>query len=336
MPTALQTMTRVSTRDNEKPLNIMTFPTHERYETGLAQTGHRFYAWQGPNIKTWNKKYAPVPLNYHLLDGSKLDGQLPLWVDIDLVLSQNKFGQYEVANSIARKLQVPLITLEHTLPTPNLPSGIRRLLASMKGDFDLFISEYSIAQWGWEKGEKVDIVHHGVDSELFKPDHNIEREDLVCSVVNDWINRDWCCGFRIWQDVTKWPNSDLPLNVWGDTSGLSVSAADVPSLVKQYQRSRIFLNTSLISPVPTVLLEAMSSGCAVVSTDTCMIPEFIKHGENGFLASNARELRQYVDLLRRDKELAEKMGKAARKTIVENFSLDKFVNKWNEVFRKMI
>jgi glycosyltransferase involved in cell wall biosynthesis len=335
MPTALQTYERIATRDDTSTLNVLTFCTHERYETGLAKTGHRFYAWQGPNIKGWNTKYAPIPSNYHILDGRKLDSQLPLWVDVDLVLSQNKFAQYEVAAKVARQLQCPLITLEHTLPSPKFLGGMRKYLQSLKGDLDLFISDYSIEQWGWDKGEKVDVIHHGVDTDLFIPSDQI-REDLVCSVVNDWMNRDWCCGFNLWRQVTNWPETTLPLNVWGDTKGLSTSAPDVPSLVREYQRSKIFLNTSLISPVPTVLLEAMSCGCAVVSTDTCMIPEFIKHGENGFMGKTAHELRYYVDLLRKDDKLASEMGNAARKTIVDNFSMNKFVSKWKEVFRRMI
>ncbi len=336
MPTPVQTIVRKAVRDNSQPLNILTFPTHERYETGLAKTGHNFYAWQGPNIKTWNKTYAPVPNNYHLLNGKKLDAQLPLWVDIDLVLSQNKYGQFEIAQKIARQLQCPLVTLEHTLPAPGLPKGFIWQLSQMKGDLDIFISEYSIEQWGWAKDAgNLEVVRHGVDTDLFSPDPSIKREDLVCSVVNDWMNRDWCCGFRLWKDTTGWPESPLPLNVWGDTQGLS-KAADVPTLVHQYRRSRIFLNTSLISPVPTVLLEAMSTGCAVVSSNTCMIPEFIRHGENGFLGNSPEELRGYVDLLRRDERLALKMGEAARKTIVENFSMEAFVNRWNEIFRKLI
>lgn len=335
MPTALQTMLRKATRDDDKPLNILTFPTHERYETGLAKTGHNFYGWQGPNIKTWNTKFAPVPQNYTILNGKLLDAQFPLWLDIDLVLSQNKFGQYGIAAQVARRLQCPLVTLEHTLPTPDLSKSVKWYLSSMKGDLDVFISEYSIEQWGWTKEDNVEVVHHGVDTELFTPG-NGEREDKVISVVNDWMNRDWCCGFRIWQDATGWPKSSLPLNVWGDTTGLSRAAEDVHELIREYQRSTIFLNTSLISPVPTALLEAMSCGCAVVSTDTCMIPEFIHHGENGFLADNPEDLRKYVDILRTDDNLRQRMGAAARATIVDNFSMDKFVNKWKEVFRKAI
>lgn len=335
MPTALQVITRKSVVGESEPLNILTFPTHERYETGLAKTGHRFYGWQGPNIKTWNTKYAPIPDNYHILNGKLLDAQLPLWVDIDLVLSQNKFGQYSVANNIARRLQCPLVTLEHTLPTPNMHRAQKQYIKSMKGDLDVFISEYSIEQWGWVPGDNVEVVHHGLDTDLFSPD-NRQRDNVVCSVVNDWMNRDWCCGFKIWQNTTQWPNSQFNLNVWGDTPGLSIAAPDVPSLVHEYRRSSVFLNTSLISPVPTALLEAMSCGCAVVSTNTCMIPEFIKHGENGFLSNDPNKLREYTAMLLNDYNLARKIGDAARKTIVENFGISKFVNKWAEIFRKVL
>ena len=80
----------------------------------------------------------------------------------------------------------------------------------------------------------------------------------------------------------------------GDTPGLSEPAASTEGLVATYQNSRIFLNTSTISPVPTALMEAMSCGCAVVSTATCMIPEVIEHGVNGFITNDTQEMKQYL------------------------------------------
>lgn len=337
MPSPLQSLIRRATRDNSKPLNILTFPTHERYETGLARTGHRFYGWQGENIKTWNKTYAPIPENYHVLNGDLKDRQLPMWVNIDLVLSQNKFAQYPIARKLAGELGVPLVTLEHTLPAHNTPKSAFYNIMQMRGDLDIFISEYSIEKWGWRRDDpKVGVVRHGIDEELFSPDESVPREPIVCSVVNDWMNRDWCCGFKMWAATVGYPNPTVPVNVWGDTRGLSKAAPDVPSLVREYRRSRVFLNTSLISPVPTALLEAMACGCAVVSTNTCMIPEFIEHGVNGFMADNPEKLRDYVDMLLRDEALANKMGAAARKTIVEHFSLNKFVENWQEVLQRVL
>ena len=64
----------------------------------------------------------------------------------------------------------------------------------------------------------------------------------------------------------------MPIKVLGDSPGLSKPAESIEALREAYKTSSIFLNTSIHSPVPTVLMEAMASGCAVVSTNNCMIP----------------------------------------------------------------
>jgi glycosyltransferase involved in cell wall biosynthesis len=80
------------------------------------------------------------------------------------------------------------------------------------------------------------------------------------------------------------------------------------------------------------LLEAMSCGCAVVTTATCMIPEIIKHGENGMMSNDEDELRKYIEQLLEDEELRNRIGKAARETILHDFSEEDFISNWNKVF----
>ena len=325
----VSTITKAATRRLNEPLNILTFPTHERYETGLAKTGHNFYAYRAEGIKDWNTNYGKIPDNYLLLNSTKKERQVPLHLDFDLVLSQNKFGQFQIASQIANTLHLPLVSLEHTLPMPHWTGEVLSSIRDMRGDVNLFISEYSLSRWGWEDRNDTFVIHHGIDTELFKPSKD-ERENHALSVVNDWINRDWCCGFRIWQNVIK----NFPHYVIGDTPGLSQPASSTEELALSYAKSRIFLNTSTISPVPTALLEAMSSGCAVVTTETCMIPEIIKNGVNGFMSNDESELREYLATLLNDEELAIKMGEQARKTILENFSEEVFVDNWNIFLNK--
>jgi len=76
----------------------------------------------------------------------------------------------------------------------------------------------------------------------------------------------------------------------------------------------------------------MSCGCAVVTTATCMIPEIIENGINGLISNDEKELKGYVKELLDDPSLAAKMGQAARETILKDFSEEKFINNWNEVF----
>jgi len=309
-------------------------PTHERYETSLARTGHHFYAWRAQGIKNWETMYAPVPPNYMLLDPRRGDNQIPHWVDIDLVLSQNKVGQFQLGQAIASALLVPFISMEHTLPMPDYSAEQIAQVRAMSGDIDVFVSEYGRKAWGYPE-DHGEVNHTGIDLNVFVPGE-VEREGHVLSVVNDWINRDWCCGFRIWEQVSG-AGRIFPVKVLGNTPGLSEPAESVAALVEAYQTAGVYLNTTTVSSLPTVILEAMACGCPVVSTATCLIPEIvIEHGVNGFVSNELKELRSYTELLLKDKKLAREMGEAGRKTVEEKFSLDRFVEKWNEIFRKAV
>jgi hypothetical protein len=329
---------RQAKRQPSESLNILTCPTHERYESGLCLTGHNFYACQAQGIKTWNTNYAPLPDNYTLLNPELGKQQIPTYIEFDLVLSQNKFGQFQMLYPLAKEMNIPLISLEHTLPVPSWPEQQRAQLREMRGHINVFISEYSLDQWQWDDRNDTTVIHHMVDTDVFNPGEQFMsippynfREEHILSVVNDWINRDWCCNFQGWQRITQ----GLPVKVLGDTPGLSLPAGQ-NELVDVYRNSRIFLNTSTISPVPTSLLEAMACGCAVVSTATCMIPEIIEDGVNGFISNDENILREKCKLLLNDNELAKKLGYEASKTIKEKFNKDRFVNQWNQVFRSVL
>lgn len=322
-----------ATRDDGEPLNILTCPTHERAESALARTGHRFWAYRSREVKDWNRNYAPVPENYVLLNPAKGDRQIPLEVDFDLVLSQNKFGQISLLSRFARLWQVPLISLEHTLPLPNWDERRLKQLREMRGDINVFISHYSVDKWGWDPLDpSVRVIHHGIDTDAFSPDPTIERKPHILSVVNDWKNRDVFCGYSLWREAT----GGLPVRPVGDTPGLSRPAASVADLANEYRTAGVFINTSLVSPVPTSLLEAMACGCPVVTTANCMMPEFIEHGKNGLMSNDPRELREFCQLLLSDRELAEELGRNARQTIMERFSMEAFVRAWNGVFEETV
>lgn len=312
---------RQATRPANEPYNILCACTHERYETNLSKTGHNFYAIPHQSFKPWNTKFSPVPKNYHILNN------LPSHIKFDMVLSGNKFGQFQVLSGISKRLHLPLVSVEHTLPFIHWDEKTVEDCRNMRGNLNVFISDYSLGQWGWDSRNDTNVVHHGLDTDVFC-DEGKDRLPHILSVVNDWKNRDWCCGYHSWTRITK----GLPVHVIGDTKGLSLPAKSTDDLINQYQTSQIFLNTSTISPVPMSLMEAMSCGCAVVSTATCMIPEIIENGVNGFISNDEDELRNYCERLLADRDLREHLGANARTIIVEKFGLDRFVGKWNTLF----
>jgi glycosyltransferase involved in cell wall biosynthesis len=329
MPSIIGSLTRAATRKPGEPLNILTFPTHESYESNICRTDHNFYAYRDETVKDWNKVYRPLPSNYTLFNQAKRHFQIPVDLEFDLILSQNKFGQYQLARQFADAYHLPLISLEHTLPHPSWPSHQLESLKAMRGDLNIFISEFSREAWGWDE-TNADVIHHGIDTNIFQPNPLLNRKQQLLSVVNDWVNRDWCCGFKYWQKATE----GLPVFVKGATPGLSEPARTLQELVWCYQSSRIFVNTSTVSPVPTALLEAMACGCCVVSAATCMIPSIIEDGVNGFLCDTPENMQKLLRSLLDEPDICEKVGQAARRTVEERFGLEAFVSNWNQTFTK--
>lgn len=314
----------LANRPEKTKFKILTFPTHERYETQLCKTGHEFYAFNHPKLKKWNDNQTEIPENYHILP----ENDLCDYIDYDFILSQSKFGQIQLATQINQILQIPVISLEHTIPTPQTISPQNmETMRKMVGHFNIFISEYSKNAWNIPG----DIIHHGIDSNTFNCNSNVQKENYILTVANDFVNRDYCLNYSGWKRITD----GLPTRLVGDTNGLSKPANSISELVNEYNKCSIYFNSTTFSPIPMSLLEAMSCGCAVVSTATCMIPEIITNGQNGFISNNENELRQYIEKLLNDSELRQKIGNNARKTIVDMFSEEKFISQWNLLFKKV-
>lgn len=71
------------------------------------------------------------------------------------------------------------------------------------------------------------------------------------------------------------------------------------------------------------LLEAMSSGCAIVGSATGPVMEAIQHEQNGLLVDffDPQAIAIAVDLLLRDRKLAQQLGQQARRDALSRYSL---------------
>lgn len=96
----------------------------------------------------------------------------------------------------------------------------------------------------------------------------------------------------------------------------------------------IFVLPSLKEGLPYVLIEAGFAGLPVISTTVGGIPHLIETGTNGILVQpkDSKALAMAIELYLQDPSLREKHGTKLQELVKENFSLEKMLEKTEEVY----
>lgn len=98
------------------------------------------------------------------------------------------------------------------------------------------------------------------------------------------------------------------------------------SLPAYMNGSAIFVLPSLYEGHPKALIEAMSCGMPVIGADSPGIREVIEHGHNGYLCGTDPEsVRHAIGHVLSKADLRAKLGRNARKFVLNHYSLDKIL-----------
>ena len=104
------------------------------------------------------------------------------------------------------------------------------------------------------------------------------------------------------------------------------------------QQADIFFLSSVYEGIANVVLEAMSMELPVVSTRAGGMAEVITHEKNGLL-SNIYDHNSIAENLLRlcnDEALCELLGKNARTRVAECFNIEAQINKFEEVYQRLV
>jgi len=102
-------------------------------------------------------------------------------------------------------------------------------------------------------------------------------------------------------------------------------------LPKLYQAADIFAFSTFYENLPFAVLEALSTGLPVVTTNVGGIPEMIDDGKNGFLVEpfNSKQLADRILFFLEHPSAASEMALLARKTIENQFD-------WRLIVKKVV
>ncbi len=200
------------------------------------------------------------------------------------------------------------------------------------------------------------LINNGVDINVFKPYANKEelrkkynlplnKKIVLFSISN---KKDSSKGYKYILEVSRRLRDkevlflgigDPRMNSTGNLKSLGF-IFDEKSLVEIYNLSDVLLYTSLAETMPLTVIEAMASGLPIVAFSVNALGELITDSDCGFLvdSENLLELENNLRLLLFHKEIRNRMSKVAREKAVNNFSLDKtlkdYYNLYNEILEK--
>ncbi len=150
------------------------------------------------------------------------------------------------------------------------------------------------------------------------------------------------------REATRWPGVRFRLAGRGETEERcralcrehncrNVSfLGHLPSsqLGEEMRNADVFFFPSILEGHPQVLGQAAACGLPAVAMDVYR-PDYLLHGETGFLAESDAELSQKLDVLLRDSELRQSMASAAARHS-RKFDWDQITGQWIQVFQDVV
>lgn len=216
------------------------------------------------------------------------------------------------------------------------------------------VSEHTAATVEAEYGVSPTVIYNGVDTELFRPDHDRPQllaahgaEEPVFVFVGNFVDRkrpaDVLEVARRIEDATFLFFGDGPLfdelRPAADALGNVRFLGRVPksTLPAVYANARGLVFPSIREGCPNVVLEAMASGTPVVGYDATSMPELVTTGRTGFLAEPG-DVAGLVEGVRSllDPERAADLGRAARDYAESNHRFDQRASAYEAVYQTVL
>lgn len=274
----------------------------------------------GRHTRSWDESIRPVPPLARLVT---LDQVFAARETYDCIIGHNLTDLLDAKTLPGPRLLVIHLTLEGVLLEQRLSMDVeefRRTLhryAALTNTHVIAVSPLKGRSWGFDQY----IVPLSVDPADYLP----WSGDLALGLrVSNFLLRR---PRTLFWEFHKEAFSGIPMTIVGHNPELpgvhpSRDWADLKSILS---RHRFFVHTAdpqLEDGYNTATLEAMAAGLPILGNAHPTSP--ITHGHDGFLSGDPAELRRHAQLLINDRELAARMGQAARETVGARFSAEAF------------
>lgn len=260
----------------------------------------------------------------------------------------------------AWRIGVPVIVSAlHSTGWPDCVGRLNRMLTPITDGFIAVAESHGTHLVDRERfpSDKVFVIPNGIDTERFAPLPDtgaVRRElglgptdpvvtlvaalrpeknhELFIKVARRVVDRYSNARFLVVGDGPRRQPLEMLAGALGVEKNVLFlgSRSDVPRILGA---SDVFALTSHNEANPVSILEAMSVGRPVVATNVGSIHEVIRDGQNGFLVppGDAQQMASRIVALLDDPVRANAIGDAARATVVEGWSVDFMVTRYEQL-----
>jgi len=302
---------------------LLVFNCHEAWVYQLGVLGFHLdiiTGLKGQYKQTWDEQMRPVPENSRFITLSQAINNKNQYY---CIITHNITDLLDVKHRNEPRLIVIHSTLEgrhieekSSIDPVNMKSSLHKYLEFVGGHA---VAGSLLKGKSWDFTEDVIVI--GCDPGDYLP-----------------YTGEKACGLRICNHINSrkkilmWDFHDntfagLPIRLVGHNPDIqAVSASNSWGHLKGLLQShRFYIHTAdpqLEDGYNMASIEAMAAGMPILGNRHPTSP--VEHGISGFLSNDPGELRSYAALLLKDRDLAIKMGREARNTVMKCFSLDRF------------
>ncbi|WP_034887585.1 GT4 family glycosyltransferase PelF [Gillisia sp. Hel_I_29] len=233
-------------------------------------------------------------------------------------------------------------------------------LAYYKSDAIVSVNQFNIK---WEKmygadPKKISIIYNGIDSEKFKPKpkpQHLQKIPTVVAAARIFELKDVLTMIRSCAVVKKEIPEILYL-VYGDDKAVPEYTQTCLELIEElgveenfrfmgprndsheiFPEGDLSILTSISEGFPYTVIESMSCGVPVVSTDVGGVKEALDEN-SGYLCKpkNAEEIGLRIIELLQDNEKRLNMANHARQRVLDNFTISKFIQQYEDIYESLL
>jgi glycosyltransferase involved in cell wall biosynthesis len=180
-------------------------------------------------------------------------------------------------------------------------------------------------------GVPSEVIDHGIVAPPIQYQGDLKKGIVV---INNLSDR----GRRLGVDIFLEARKHVPLDLIGMNTKEIGGLGEIlhPQLPEFISRYRFFFNPIRYTSLGLAVLEAMMVGVPVVGMATTELVTVIKNNVSGFIHTDLSYLIARMQMLIANKEVAARIGQEGRKTAIERFNIKRFINDWENLFRRVI